>query len=66
MNDKILYDIVEEFGLPRELCSCPGCGRIYGFKNRKVCKNCEECEKCCTCNKKKLVDAHKFVSESNL
>jgi hypothetical protein len=41
------YDIVEKFGLPREYCSCPGCGQIYGHHKTKVCQDCAECSSCC-------------------
>jgi hypothetical protein len=41
------YDIVEKFGLPREYCTCPGCGQLYGHHRTKVCENCAECSSCC-------------------
>ena len=43
-------EIGDDCSLPREMVSCPGCGRRYLNKKIKwVCKECEECSKCCTC-----------------
>lgn len=38
--------IDQETGMPKEYVSCPGCGKVYGYQNRKACKKCEECAKC--------------------
>lgn len=59
------YDIIEKYGLPREYCSCPSCGQLYGHHNTKVCETCEECSTCCTCppETKKLVTPEKFIPE---
>ena len=60
-TDKELYDIVEKWGLPRDMVSCPSCGYIYGAYNRKVCTNCEECSKCCNCDHSGFVSAEQFI-----
>lgn len=67
-----MYDIIEKYGLPREYCSCPGCGRLYGHHNTKVCLHCSECSTCCkerpqinNCGEnRKLVDATEFITNS--
>jgi len=61
-RDKKQYNIVDKFGLPKEMVSCPSCGKVYGAHNRKVCINCEECSKCCQCGSIHI-DANKFVEE---
>jgi hypothetical protein len=59
-------DIVERFGLPRELVTCPDCGELYGRCNRKVCKTCECCSKCCKCppGERNLVMPEEVVDEN--
>jgi len=64
--DKIMYDIIEKYGMPREHVSCPGCGQVYGHHNTKVCKNCEECSLCCMCKTPNLVKAEQFIKENIL
>ena len=39
--------IIEKWGLPRDIVSCPACGQLYGHHKTKVCKMCEECGPCC-------------------
>lgn len=60
-RDEEHYDIVEEYGMPRKDISCPGCGRVYGAYNRRVCINCEECSKCCNCGDSGFVSASQFI-----
>jgi len=67
------YDIIPKFGLPREYCSCPGCGQVYGHHRTKVCNHCGECSKCCkdrpeenACGKnQEFVEPLTFVQENS-
>jgi hypothetical protein len=61
MTDKQIYNI-GKWGVPKEMASCPGCGREYGFRGRSVCVKCQECSKCCGCKNPEL----KTMSESIL
>jgi hypothetical protein len=63
MNNKEQYDIVEKYGLPRDIVSCPSCGDIYGTKNRKVCTSCEECSKCCECKFSTYVNFKNWIKQ---
>jgi hypothetical protein len=56
-RDPVFGPIDEQYGLPKEMLACPGCGKVYGAWGRRACEACEECEKCCTCpvNKQRLV-----------
>lgn len=54
---KTYGSIDEEYGLPLEEISCPGCGRSYK-RQRTVCRNCQECKSCC---KKHPCDAPHYV-----
>lgn len=55
-------DIDQEFGIPVEEISCPGCGRTYK-QARTVCSKCEECKRCCRCEAPKHVPARMFIRE---
>jgi len=58
-----MSDIVEKYGLPKKMVSCPHCGQLYGRKNRKVCLYCEECSKCCVCLVPKHVGVEEFMAK---
>ena len=40
--------IIERFGLPKSMCSCPFCGRTYGTRltGERVELSTQYCEKC--------------------
>ena len=40
--------IIERFGLPRDMCSCPFCGRVYGTRltGERVELATQSCERC--------------------
>ncbi len=59
------FDIIAKYGLPREHCSCPDCGKVYGHHKTTVCETCECCSTCCKCNKKdqKLMDPMEFLKK---
>ena len=52
---------IHRCGLPEEHVSCPGCGRVHGYKNRKVCASCEECSACCRCQEPEMIMAEAMV-----
>jgi hypothetical protein len=43
-------EIIERFGLPSKMCSCPNCGRVYGTRltGESVEVSSGFCEKCFT------------------
>ena len=53
-------DEIGKHGLPRDMTSCPACGRLYGHHRTKVCANCEECSKCCSCGEQRLLEEHEL------
>jgi hypothetical protein len=63
MPDKELYNIIDQYGLPRDEVSCPSCGHLYGTHNRLVCSTCEECSKCCHCPKPNHINPDDFVGK---
>lgn len=58
-------DVDDEFGLPKEYISCPGCGRTY-MTARSVCRTCQECKRCCKnnpCEKPDYISARQMIAE---
>ena len=61
-----MNNIDKKYGVPIENISCPGCGKKYGYYNRKVDINSEECSKCAYDFKRKnikLVEAEYFIEK---
>ena len=59
-----MYDIDKKYRIPKKEISCPSCGKVYGYRNTKVCEKCEECNNCCRCDKPLLKLANKFITEN--
>jgi len=56
------HNLDEEYRVPKEYITCPGCGRTYKQAGT-VCRSCEECKKCCRCGEPDHVPARTFIEE---